>query len=456
MMTRLSKPAETLKARNAVGNALRGVPLKRQACDDAGNGTESFPYRILWVARSFALLATLLVLAIGCGRSEAPRFKLNLEGRDLSELAVLYSDEASTRETKEHRQQQIDQVVNLLYAVFGTPDEPDPFEREDPQKYPSILTEVGFNLDQLRMAAGPTWSDGEGRSHGLYREHCMHCHGISGDGAGPTAAFLMPYPRDYRQGKYKFKSTERSATPTRADLKRTVEYGIPGTAMPSFALLPEDEVDALVEYVKYLSVRGVTEDTLLTMVLQDEEIPSTREALVADIIQPIMEMWAAAEGQIIAPAAPTSTTPETLAVSIEAGRKLFQDPLRAKCYSCHGPTALGDPPDAYFDDWNKPKADLNNPELVAERYTLPTQELDPRNLRLGIFRGGRRPVDIYRRVHAGINGTPMPAAGPAAPGGQGALSPEEIWSLVNYVLSLPYERMSETGTHEPTIEKRTL
>ena len=99
-------------------------------------------------------LAATLGLAVGCGRSEAPRFVLNLEGRDLSEFAIAYGDDQGTRETKEKRQRQRDQTVNLLYAVFGTPDEPDPFEAEDPQKYPSVLTQVGFNLAQLRMAAG--------------------------------------------------------------------------------------------------------------------------------------------------------------------------------------------------------------------------------------------------------------------------------------------------------------
>src|SRR5207248_2464538 len=33
----------------------------------------------------------------------------------------------------------------------------------------------------------------------------------------------------------------------------------------------------------------------------------------------------------------------------------------------------------------------------------------PRNLRLGVYRGGRRPLDLYYRIHDGINGTPMPA-----------------------------------------------
>src|SRR6185503_6506455 len=109
------------------------------------------------------------------------------------------------------------------------------------------------------LAAGPFGGNQDGTQRGLYRQHCVHCHGINGDGAGPTAAFLTPYPRDYRYGWYKFKATERGDKPTDADLARTIREGIMGTAMPSFALLPNDEVEALVEYVKYLSIRGETE-----------------------------------------------------------------------------------------------------------------------------------------------------------------------------------------------------
>ena len=112
------------------------------------------------------------------------------------------------------------------------------------------------------MAAGPVWSDQAGGKHGLYRRHCAHCHGISGDGHGPTAAILNPYPRDYRPGVFKFKSTYTAAEPTDDDLHRCLHDGVPGTAMPSFALLPPDEVDALVEYVKYLSMRGQMETAL--------------------------------------------------------------------------------------------------------------------------------------------------------------------------------------------------
>ena len=70
---------------------------------------------------------------------------------------------------------------------------------------------------------------------------------------------MNPYPRDYRQGAFKFKSTARADKPTTDDLRRILRDGIAGTAMPSFLLLPDDEIDALIEYVKYLSYRGQTE-----------------------------------------------------------------------------------------------------------------------------------------------------------------------------------------------------
>jgi len=64
--------------------------------------------------------------------------------------------------------------------------------------------------------------------------------------------------------------------------------------------------------------------------------------------------------------------------------------------------------------------------------------LQPRNLTLGQYRGGRRPVDIFRRVYAGIKGTPMPAFG------RTALKDDEIWDVVNYVMSLPYQSAPST------------
>ncbi|MBL9124903.1 MAG: cytochrome c, partial [Planctomycetaceae bacterium] len=303
---------------------------------------------------------------------------------------------------------------------------------------PYVLPEAKLDPLKLAFAAGPVGRDDRGIETGLYRKHCVHCHGINGDGAGPTARFLTPYPRDYRQGVFKFTSTAAGVKPTRADLKRTLVEGIAGTAMPSFMLLPDHEIEALVEYVIYLSYRGQTEELLNLAVGGDEPLPANREELVA-LIEPIAADWASASEQIVTPdianlppLAPLKSDAEreAYAASVERGKKLFLGDV-AKCSSCHGPSGLGDGSgEPLYDDWNKVKPDNSSPDIVW--WNLPKQQLDPRNLRLGIYRGGRRPLDLYRRVAAGIKGTPMPAGG-------NVLKPEEIWDLINYVQSLPYE-----------------
>ena len=58
----------------------------------------------------------------------------------------------------------------------------------------------------------------------------------------------------------------------------------------------------------------------------------------------------------------------------------------------------------------------------------------PNNLTQGVYRGGRRPVDIYYRIHSGINGSNMNIHG-------GLLSGADIWDLVHFVRVLPYPGM---------------
>ncbi len=300
---------------------------------------------------------------------------------------------------------------------------------------------------------------------GLYRQHCSHCHGTTGGGDGPTALFLNPYPRDYRQGKFKFKSTERDAKPTTADLRRILVDGINDTAMPTVGLLPPDEIDALVEYVKYLAIRGQTEQALKDKIFGDEKVPNVeqgggRAMLVSEILQPIVDGWNEAESKVIVPTADGYKPDPDRTKWLAEGAALFAGD-RAKCYSCHGTTGLGDGRKAsepLFDDWNKDKkfaatklliaaavekgntADATRLTNIMHSWDLPEQQQKPRNLRLNRFRFGRAPLDLYRRIYAGINGTEMPGAG--KPGAEGnaekKLTEREYWQLVDYVLALPY------------------
>jgi mono/diheme cytochrome c family protein len=405
----------------------------------------------------FALLP-LLVLA-GCGQSDKPQFRLDMVR--IAEMQIPAD------------QQQ--QIANILEAMFGTPDEP------------FVMSETGLDIKKIRTAAGPTRSDQFGRETGLFRRHCVHCHGTTGDGLGPTALILNPYPRDYRSGKFKFKSTERAAMPTDHDLERVLRYGVQGTAMPSFGLLPDAQIKALVEYVKYLSMRGQAEMLLISAMAdlsEGDKLAMTREVLVDEILQPTVDKWRDAPHKIIPTDGENAKPDMPLAESIAKGRELFYGTV-GNCAKCHGWSALGDGQTNDYDDWSKAiveaqdgldsdirsldsSDEMSSEERAAlaqhvallssalEIDALPPRHAIPRNLRQGIYRGGRRPVDLFYRIYAGINGAPMPAVGPASPGAKGTMTPGEIWNLVDYVMSLPYQPISEPPRQQHTVGRAEL
>ena len=71
----------------------------------------------------------------------------------------------------------------------------------------------------------------------------------------------LPRPRDYRPGIFKFTSTNPvNAKPTRADLRKTLLYGLHGTSMPGFeAIMTGSQIEQVIDYMMFLSMRGETE-----------------------------------------------------------------------------------------------------------------------------------------------------------------------------------------------------
>jgi len=202
-----------------------------------------------------------------------------------------------------------------------------------------------------------------GGGYQLYRKHCLHCHGVTGDGAGPTADFLYPRPRDYRKGIYKFTSTTAGAKPTRDDLWRTVNYGIHGTSMPGFeALMTPSEIQQIIDYVIFLSIRGESEILIAQDIADgawDEEIAADKGqnfALIDWVKDPanskiypravetatmVADKWKQSEEQVMNPPAPrVASTNE----SILRGRELFlgKTAERLECWGCHGVKGQGD------------------------------------------------------------------------------------------------------------------
>lgn len=203
--------------------------------------------------------SSLISFALGCSTNEPPvAFEPNLVHTMKYQIQMdIPMDEASKDSTW------------VVDTMFGSPDTP---------KLPEVITEdedfaTLVSMENLDHASGPT--DIQGR--GLFRALCANCHGVTGNGRGRDASAQMPYPRDYRMGIFKFKSNPRGEKPTKEDLARLIREGIAGTNMlPAEKLLEtenfrrkqenepallisritEADIEALVDYVIYLSLRG--------------------------------------------------------------------------------------------------------------------------------------------------------------------------------------------------------
>jgi mono/diheme cytochrome c family protein len=102
----------------------------------------------------------------------------------------------------------------------------------------------------------------EPRSSGrrVYETYCIGCHGENGLGDGEAAQFLNPKPRNFVDGQYKyFHFGEPGPLPADASLEVTIRNGIPGSAMPAFPLLADQEIVDVTSYIKSLRAGGWVE-----------------------------------------------------------------------------------------------------------------------------------------------------------------------------------------------------
>src|SRR5437870_5172187 len=110
----------------------------------------------------------------------------------------------------------------------------------------------------IALAGGLVWMsrvqlEAQPRGKAVYDAHCVECHGASGKGDGPSAAYLVPRPRDFTSGKYKIRSTESGTVPTDDDLTTSVRRGLYATAMPGWdRVLDDNDIVDVVQYIKSL------------------------------------------------------------------------------------------------------------------------------------------------------------------------------------------------------------
>lgn len=223
-------------------------------------------------------------------------------------------------------------------------------------------------------------SESAQRGKVVYDKWCLECHGETGAGDGAAAAFMLPRPRDFTGAVYQIRTTASGELPTDADIRRVIDNGMPGTAMPAWSgKLSETERNDLVAYLKSFSTffEGAAPTPL--------EIGS----------EPGRSADGLAEGR---------ATYETL-----------------ECFKCHGDAGRGDGPSAptLRDDWDMP---IRAADLTSS-WT---------------FNGGSGVEDIYRRLRTGLDGTPMPSFSDVIEAG--VITDAQLWRVAQYVRSLSPER----------------
>lgn len=332
-----------------------------------------------------------------------------------------FKDKEETLDPKKLSAKDHDELDKALRAIFGTPADPTVKLEDDAAKQQV----KDLRLDEKDPKTGKTILE-EGSK--VYRRHCMHCHGVTGDGRGPTGPWVNPHPRDYRQGKFKFVSTDADGRkPRREDIHRTLDRGIEGTSMPSFGLLTEDEKDQLISYVTHLSLRGEVEMTTIKSLLNQEPLEDDSIRKHTQMLAGLfVAQWSNSNTRVMEPGAyPYDPKDEKqLRASIERGYKLFTDEKgAASCIKCHADFGRQVP--FRYDEWG----------------TL----IRPANLTAGVYRGGRRPIDLYWRVKGGIPPSGMPGANLNV---DEKTKTDQYWDVVNFLQALPYPRMLPTDIRE--------
>ncbi len=209
----------------------------------------------------------------------------------------------------------------------------------------------------------------------VFERNCAICHGPRGDGKGEMAATIAPKPRSFRSGVFKYRSTPPGKLPTNEDLTRIIRGGLSGTAMGMFTQLRDDEVRAVVEFVKSFSRKW--------------RDPANYAPPIA--VPPLPAWWA---------------DPVQRGAHAARGRQTFV----TTCAACHGEKADGKGLAAATlrDEWGDPIA--------------------PANLH-GPLHSGETPRDMMRVLLTGIGGTPMLNFATT-------LNEEQRWEVVAHLTTL--------------------
>ena len=209
----------------------------------------------------------------------------------------------------------------------------------------TLVMALGWNICSAQIKETPELVE---KGEEVFKRECVVCHGEKAQGDGTAAYLLFPKPRNLTRSVFKVRSTPTGEPPTDEDLFRTLTEGLPGSAMPSFRSLTDEERRGLVSYVKKLANISEAPERVINV----------------------------------------SQEPAFTSSMLTQGKEVY---TKLKCWECHGNEGKGDGPSS-----------LTTKDELG--YPAP-----PNNFTRGIYKGGGNNSDIYLRFTTGMDGTPMPS-----------------------------------------------
>ena len=243
---------------------------------------------------------------------------------------------------------------------------------------------------ESKILAGQTVSAATlNEGYHTYLEYCVQCHGESGKGDGAASIGLLPPPRDFTQGVYKFVWANYGELPKDEDLHRIIRHGLKGTAMLNWDI-SDERLKAVTHYLKTFA----------------PEMWEGEDKVVGE--------------QFEIPADPFG--PEKKAEAIARGSKVYH--VDASCIQCHRGYATRDEIKKWEGD-----------HTAADLYQLKAQESEfnykalPPDFTLHELRSVTDTHSLVQRIMYGVHGVGMP-------GWKDVISDEDIWAVTYFVESL--------------------
>ena len=213
---------------------------------------------------------------------------------------------------------------------------------------------------------------------------------------------MDPPPRDLRLGIVSFASVPAGSLWRDEDVVRIVRAGLAGTGMRAWKDISDDDLAAIVQFMKTLS-------------------PRFRDERPGEPIASSPDPWVGREADGAA-----------------RGRAVYHG--LGRCQSlppglCHAGRDPGPRPRRRGGGRARPNPGL--PVDVRSDFGRALRSTDFRAGPLRAVRPASRPEDLYRSIAAGLGGTAMPTW-------KGALTEADLWALVHYV-----DALSRAGAAAP-------